>query len=87
MNTVTIPKSLAKKGDLVVITRAEYDTLRDISRVSGLSKTKLDRGLEKAIKEYRAGKAIGPFKSAGALMRSLRSGKWKLFIHPTSKKD
>jgi len=33
MGVVTIPKALAKKGDLVVIPREEYETLLQLKRI------------------------------------------------------
>ncbi|MBI3046529.1 MAG: hypothetical protein HYY86_03290 [Candidatus Harrisonbacteria bacterium] len=33
MNTVTIPKNLAKKGDLVVLPRREYEALLKLKKV------------------------------------------------------
>jgi PHD/YefM family antitoxin component YafN of YafNO toxin-antitoxin module len=70
MTTVTIPKNLTKQGDLVVISRKEYEAMINIvkeKRIIG----HIDKGLEKALQEAREGKVIGPFKSVKALMKSL----------------
>ncbi|MEK7505028.1 MAG: hypothetical protein AAB589_01985 [Patescibacteria group bacterium] len=72
--TLTIPKKLAKAGDLILISREEYEGLLREKKSSEVKPSKLlDVGLRQAIKEYREGKAIGPFSNARDLIRSLRS--------------
>ena len=72
MTTMTIPKSLIKNDDLIVLPRKFYESLlRSASKKSFVSK--LDRDLDEAIAEYRAGKTYGPFKTMAALKRSLES--------------
>ncbi|MBI2100168.1 MAG: hypothetical protein HYT48_02410 [Candidatus Vogelbacteria bacterium] len=60
MTTVTIPKTLAQKGDLVLIPRKEYEELQ------------LNHDLRQAIQEYRAGKYYGPFADAKSAVSFLR---------------
>lgn len=70
MNTITIPKTLSQKGDLVVIPRKKYEEF-----VHALKKlqifTEIDKDLKKSIKEARAGKVFGPFNSVKELEKSL----------------
>jgi len=69
MATISISKEILRE-DIVVISRKEYERL--LSGVTGSPLT-LDESLELAQKEARDGKAIGPFRSARALMKSLHS--------------
>lgn len=70
MTTITIPKKLEKEKDLVVIPKREYEKLLSISKKPV---KKLDRDLEKALAEIKAGKVFGPFRSMESLMKSLDS--------------
>ena len=58
MNVVTIPKKLAGKGDLVVLPREEYESLkaRVIPEVRMTADEK--RALVRARKNFRAGKLL-----------------------------
>lgn len=67
MNVVTIPKTLMKNDDLIVMPRREYEK-KDTEFYE-----KLDKDLAESIKEVEAGKFCGPFDNAGDLMRSLRA--------------
>ena len=72
MTPVTIPKSLIKNDDLVVLPRKTYESLlRSASRK--IISSKIDRDLMISILEYRAGKTFGPFKNISTLKRSLES--------------
>lgn len=74
MTTLTIPKKLTQKGDLVIIPRKEYeDLLRSYKKPKKTFKEQLDEDLDKAIADYRAGKFYGPFDNAKDLMKSLKS--------------
>lgn len=68
MTTVTIPKKLAREGDLVVVSRKKYEKLLRIAARS----IELDRDLEEALREVKRGKLTGPFSSVRALKASLR---------------
>lgn len=70
MATITISKKLIPRDDLVIISRREYEKLSRI--VKKKEHTQLDKELDEAIKEYRAGKTVGPFRSVTALKRSLK---------------
>ena len=72
MTTITIPKELARKGDLIIIPREEYKVLlSNRLRRNEKYRSQLDKDLEMAIKDVRRGKLIGPFKSAKELRISL----------------
>lgn len=70
---VTIPKSIVRKGELVVIPRKEYEGLLRLAGQKVATIKKMDPELEKALEEARRGKTIGPFNNARDLIKSLRS--------------
>ena len=69
MTTVTIPKKLAREGDLVVVSRKKYERLLRIAKQS----VELDRDLEDALREVKSDKIAGPFSSVRALKKSLEA--------------
>ncbi len=73
MITITIPKEIMKKRDLVIIPRKEYEEFLDFSKKVRKVKIKseLDQGLDEALKEVREGKTFGPFDTAKDLIKSL----------------
>lgn len=67
MTTITIPKTLLKEQELVLIPRKEYEELLCISVKKNLRKekyTQLDKDLDAAIGQYKTRKSYGPFKTA-----------------------
>jgi hypothetical protein len=60
MYPITIPKNLAKKDDLVVITRKEYEEMRarmlPVLQLKGGKAERLDKRVENALRDYRRGK-------------------------------
>ena len=70
MSTITIPRRLAARGDLVVIPRKDYEMLLKISRKPQLSI--LQKELMGALAEVKNNKIYGPFFSVKAMMKSLR---------------
>ena len=65
LSSVTIPKNLAKVGDLILIPRREYERLLNgQEKPAKRQLAELDRDLAKSITEYRAGKSYGPFENA-----------------------
>ena len=58
MNAITIPEKLAKKGGLVIIPRDEYEHFLRLKK-----RELLDKDLIEALKDVRAGRLIGPFKT------------------------
>ena len=67
METITIPKKLSKKGELVLISKKDYESLLKVHRW----KEDLDKSLDKSIAQYRRGQFIGPFRSVAQLKKSL----------------
>jgi len=72
MPTITIPKELAKKDDLVVISRQEYEEFLR-TRKHRKFYEELDKDLDEAIKDYRMGKCYGPFDSIKEAKKFLES--------------
>lgn len=68
MNTLTIPKKLTRRGELIVIPRTEYETLLNARKW----KEELDTDLQKSLKDYREGKYYGPFSSVEEMKKSFR---------------
>ncbi|MBI5470429.1 hypothetical protein HY968_03910 [Candidatus Kaiserbacteria bacterium] len=59
MNTVTIPRKLPTKGELVLVSREEYESLRAQAEGREFTPTKADlKALERARKNFKAGKTI-----------------------------
>ena len=59
MTTITIPKGLSKKGELVLIPKAEYEKLIAAKRVVEFTPTPAERrDLARARKNYARGKFI-----------------------------
>ena len=76
MDTITIPKNLMKKGDLVIIPRKEYEGLLDfkkaISKDQSWFWTKEWQKKEKeADDDIKAGRVSGPFDNAKDLIKHL----------------
>lgn len=72
MTTLTIPKQLTKTGELIVISRKEYERLlRAVKKPVKRVRTQLDKDLAKALAEVRQGKTVGPFHSVKELKKSL----------------
>ena len=72
MTTMTIPKSLMKNDDLVVLPRKTYESLlRSASKK--IMSSKIDKDLLISILEYQAGKISGPFRSISTFKKSLES--------------
>lgn len=59
MNTITIPKSLAQKGDLVVVPKQEYEELQEFKKVKEFTPTSAQkRALARAEENFRRGKTL-----------------------------
>ena len=60
MNIITIPRKVAGKDDLVVISRREFEQMKSrmfpIVYLKGKSAARLDRRVEIAVRDYRQGK-------------------------------
>ncbi len=77
METVTIPKKLARQGDLVVILRKEYEELLDIQEKHSEFYTELNRDLANMVRDYKAGQYYGPFENVEEGKSFLKSRKDK----------
>ncbi|MEK7209184.1 MAG: hypothetical protein AAB677_02905 [Patescibacteria group bacterium] len=83
METLTIPKKLANQGDLVLISRHDYEQLVSNSVKEIIKRDpKIDRELAIAMKEYREGKIEGPFNTAEDFMVAV----YRRNRHSTNKK-
>lgn len=71
MATITISKKLIKNDDLIVIPRRDYEKL--LRSIKKRTYNSLDRDLDEALAEVKAGQIIGPFETAKALIKSLKS--------------
>ena len=69
MPTITIPKELAKKGDLVVVPRKEYEEFLRLKKQRAF--LKLDKDLQEALRQVARGEILGPFRSAKELKKAL----------------
>ena len=69
MSTITIPKSVTGREELVVISRKEYERMKanmvPVFNLKGKAAINLDRRVEKALREHRAGKT----ESLGAFLK------------------
>ncbi len=74
MTTVTIPKELTKKGDLVVIPKSEYEEFLKFRRAVRIAEpTRSEkRAIERGRKELRAGRFISWEKLKNDLARRSR---------------
>lgn len=70
MDTITIPKTLSKKGDLVVIPRKQYEKFLHATEKLQIF-TKIDKDLKQSLREFKTGKIFGPFSSVRELKASL----------------
>lgn len=91
MSTFTIPKSLIKNDDLIVLPRREYEKLlraqnsdHIVIKRSASFKIKkgqekfydeLDKDLTRIVREVRQGKVVGPFDTAEESIKFLDSRK------------
>ena len=88
MTTMTIPKSLIKNDDLIVLPRKLYESLLRAQNNNIVVKrsasfkikkgqekfyNKLDKDLTQTLREVKQGKVIGPFDNVKDLMKSLNS--------------
>ncbi len=75
---ITIPKEIAKKGELILIPRKEYEKLLSIFKIIPRDQlwfwTKEWQKREKETEEdIKAGRIFGPFSSGRKLIKSLKS--------------
>lgn len=59
MKTITIPKKLANRDDLIVIPRKEYEALLELKKIKEFVPTSVQkRALAKAESNFRKGKTL-----------------------------
>ncbi len=63
MQTLTIPKKLTQKGELVVIPRREYEDLLRVHKKHKEFYTELDKDLRAAVRDHKVGLSYGPFET------------------------
>jgi len=71
MGTITIPKKVTKGEELVVISRKEYERFLRTLKKEKKARTQLDRDLEKALEDVKAGRLFGPFKAVREFKKAL----------------
>ena len=69
MTTITIPKELAKKGDLVVVSREEYEEFLRLKKQKSF--LRLDKDLQEALRQVVRKETLGPFRSVKELKKAL----------------
>lgn len=63
MPTITIPKKLAQKDDLIVVPRKEYEALKELRKTAEFAPTAAQRkALAKAEQNLKAGKTLSYHK-------------------------
>jgi len=72
MITITIPKKITKGEELVVIPRKEYERVLRIFKKEKKTRTQLDRDLEKALEDVKAGRLFGPFKNVKEFKNAIK---------------
>ena len=72
MPTITIPKTLIKEKELVIIPRREYEKFLVFKLKK---KSKIDRDIEEALEDVRQGRMIGPFSSIKEGLRALKQAR------------
>lgn len=59
MTIITIPQKLAKRGDMVIIPRKEYEELLTLKKIKSFKPTaNQKRDLRQAINDYQKGKYL-----------------------------
>jgi len=70
MVTITIPKKITNGKELIVVPKKDWEKLLKIVKRK-VYQAELEKGLEEALREVKAGKVIGPFSKAEDLIKSL----------------
>lgn len=75
MNTITIPRKLAQRDDLIVIPRKEYEALLNLKQLKEFEPTPAQRKLLlKAERDLDKNKNISPiFSNTGKMLKYLHS--------------
>lgn len=76
MTAISIPRTLTKGEELVVIPRKVYESLiRFIEDTKVTRRKTLNKGLQEAISDVKAGRVVGPFSTVEEGMQFLRNAK------------
>jgi len=70
MPIITIPKEITNGKELMIIPKEDWERILELAK-KNVCRLKLEKGLEEALVEIKAGKLIGPFKEAEDLIKSL----------------
>lgn len=63
MNTITIPKKIASKDDLIIIPRKEFEALLELKKFKEFSPTGAQKkALARAEQNFRKGKALSYYE-------------------------
>lgn len=68
MNTVTIPKKIAGKGDLIVVPRKEYEALLELKKIREFTPTAAQK---KALVQARKNRREGKYLTFNGLKKEL----------------
>ena len=72
MKTITIPKELGKRDDLVVVPRKEYEKLVKVNEFHEA----WDKSLQEGLIDSEQGRKYGTFKTAKETMQAFRNKSW-----------
>ena len=70
MTTITIPKTITRGKELVVVPKKDWENLLKITKQK-IGQIELANNIKQALIEVKKGKIIGPFTKSGDLIKSL----------------
>jgi len=70
MATITIPKKVTNGRELIILPKKEWERLRKIAEMK-ISQIELEKGLKKALEEFKAGKISKSFNKGRDLIKDL----------------
>ena len=72
MVTITIPKKITNRKELIIIPKTEWEKLQKIARAK-LFDLELERGLKKALEDVKTGRILGPFKTVEEFKKVIKN--------------
>jgi hypothetical protein len=72
MATLTIPKKITKGEELVIIPRKDYERFLHILKKKEKIRSQLDRELDEALEDVKAGRLLGPFETVREFKKAIR---------------
>lgn len=76
MTIITVPKTITKGDELVIISRKDYELLLGFPQKRQAKVAKpLDENLKEALEDVEAGRVIGPFSSLKQGLQALKRAK------------